>query len=104
MRTANSVLPSPLWGGIGSLRPPFLAPRTPMRSIGYAPTRSKGGRGGGRSCCARCVHRFLPPPPSPPQPKSGLPDFGHASAELGQARVRWGGEHTECAELAHNRC
>ena len=35
-------LPSPLWGGIGGLRPPFLAPRTPMRSIGFAPKRSGG--------------------------------------------------------------
>jgi itaconate CoA-transferase len=40
----------PLEGeGIGGLGPPFLAPRTPMRSIGYAPKqakRSAGGRGG----------------------------------------------------------
>jgi hypothetical protein len=32
---ALSSYPPPCGEGIGGLRPPLLAPRTPMRSIGY---------------------------------------------------------------------
>ena len=87
---AYSVLTSPLWGGIGDLGSPFLAQRTPVRSTGFAPTRSKGERGG--VFVGQCIAQ--PPLPNPPpvevgcfrlrpvnMPNSGRPEFG------------WGREH-----------
>jgi len=46
---AYSVPPSPGGGGKGGLRPPFLALRTPMQSIGYgdAERPARGGERGG---------------------------------------------------------
>src|SRR4051794_4117683 len=37
------------------------------------------------------------PTPNPSPPQVGLARLVHSSAKPGQARVSWGGEHTECA-------
>jgi len=48
-----------------------------------------------------------PPPPTPPQPKSGLPDFGQSKVtNSGKPEFGWGGERTACAAtmcFKHNR-
>src|SRR5262249_7588161 len=53
-------------GGIGGLRPAFLAPRTPTRSVGCASVARRGG--GGASSAAKLV-----PPPRPPRSSPGAP-------------------------------
>jgi len=77
--SASSTLglyPPPCGEGIGGLRPPFLAPRTPMRSSGYAPKRSEGGRGGGRATPAQVApplsRRTTPTPNPSPQGNGGV--------------------------------
>src|SRR5262249_56440509 len=69
-RAANSVLPSPLWGGIGGLRPPFLAGEQ-RRCEASAMRRSaaKAGGGGGGGCEGQEVPAHNPTPhPLPPHP------------------------------------
>src|SRR5215831_11107288 len=56
-RAANSVLPSPLWGGIGGLRPPFLAAKKRRR---FASAMAKR-RGGGGAVICRWTPTATPP-------------------------------------------
>src|SRR5712692_6906790 len=60
--------PSPGRGGIGGLRPPFLAPRTPMQSIGYGTAERFGARrrAGWGEPHARHLRRRLHPTPARP--------------------------------------
>src|SRR5262249_57294314 len=58
--------PLPACGeSIGGLRPPFLALRTPMRSIGY------GAKRAGEGDCLQAEYLETPPPPPPPPPPGG---------------------------------
>src|SRR5215470_5234475 len=58
----RAVPPSPGRGGRGGLRPPFFAPRTPMRSIGYGAKRAGWGELHRNVVfAARCGH---PTPPA----------------------------------------
>src|SRR5262249_41529552 len=61
-RAANSVVPSPLWGGIGGLRPPFLAAKN-----------ADASRRLWRSAGVGVVRRSAdgPPPPTPPHKGEG---------------------------------
>src|SRR5215470_8258669 len=64
----RTVPPSPGRGGRGGLRPPFFAPRTPMRSIGCGAKRAGWGELHGNVVfAARCGH---PTPPRPPSLRS----------------------------------
>jgi hypothetical protein len=59
-----------------------------MRSIGYGEVPVWGS----------CSDPLMDPRSNPSPAEVGFPDFGQLkSAELGKPRVRWGGEHTECA-------
>jgi len=65
---------------------------------GRPPERSEGGRGGGGAVTHEYRLITTTPTPNPSPAEVGFtrlrPVLG---TEPAQARVRWGGEHTECA-------
>jgi methylmalonyl-CoA mutase len=80
----EGFLSSPLPAGesIGGLRPPFLAPRTPMQSIGYAPKASGEGE-------PSSLQRHNPSPgPSPSAPDRPLP-MGEVKSASGKERTNF---------------
>src|SRR5262245_36329406 len=62
---AHSILPTPLWGGIGGLRPPFLAAKK-RRRLASAIAKRRGG--GGAVIC-----RWTPTPTAPHKGEGSRP-------------------------------
>jgi protein ImuB len=79
----SPALPSPLWGGTGGLRPPFLAPRTPMQSIGYGAKRA----GWGSSEAHQQRHSHHPPPQPSPNKRAFTPAFDGLRGEGARGRA-----------------
>ena len=96
VRSASRDLPLK-GGGIGGLRPPFLAPRTSLRSSGYAQSLDDCDRVGVKASPRSALHE-PPPQPSPLQGESagcsgaGRPDRAadrrrHVEFDRGRDRI-----------------
>src|SRR5262245_55966804 len=85
---------SPVGRGIGGLRPPFLAPRTPMRSIGYG-ALARRVRGN------RAIENHLPPHPTPLPTQVGPARLAHEKCETRASPVSREREHAEFAALSN---
>src|SRR5215510_3952300 len=90
----SSAQSPPSGRGIGGLRPPFLKPRTPMRSIGCVAKRS----GGGGKCLSRVTCPLTPTlsPPgrgtAPASVISSASDHGAGHSEIHLQDVEAAGE------------
>src|SRR5262249_57782997 len=75
--------------------------RLPCRLLGRLPPPLWGrvGEGGGAVMHRRCLTQ-RPPPPAPPQPKSGLPDFGQSKVP-NPGKPGFGGEGSAASTRPH---